>query len=593
MGQRDTVAHEDDTARTSPTVRWAVGGAVYAVGVAVAGLLVGVRPLAAVAQALVEVTPGVVATAAIETLGAGAQPLLVVGVALALVACGAVAGRFWTRISALLPERFRDERVGAGVLVTTTAIAFALVGDDVPAVVVGTGLATLPVLGGRWLLGARRAGDRRAFLRRAGVAGVTLAGFGGGALAVGRLGGDSDAPVPGQAFDSAGTATAAEAQREKTETGRTVPNTATASAGGNTADGTTPAETPTATPGATETPTVTPGATETDDEGDGGMLDGAARQVPVTVTDRETDEPFGFAFEGMPPALTPVADHYVVDKQLDDPDIDADDWQLTVGLGDATDGSASYSLPDLVGHPETVREIVTLVCISNPVAGPLISTMRWRGVPLRVLLEEVGVTDDAVDVVMRAADGYTEALPWEIVREREDILLVYGMNGQTLPRKHGFPARILVPGRYGMKMAKWVDGLGAVQRDYEGYWHERGWDEEAPVQTLSAVRAVQRRGDRVAFGGIAFAGTRGIERVELSLDGGETWQEATLEEPLAENARRRWRYVADSSNERVSPGERVDVVVRATDGTGTVQTDEYSTPHPNGATGWHQPTVEL
>ncbi|MFB6177439.1 MAG: molybdopterin-binding protein, partial [Halobaculum sp.] len=115
----------------------------------------------------------------------------------------------------------------------------------------------------------------------------------------------------------------------------------------------------------------------------------------------------------------------------------------------------------------------------------------------------------------------------------------------------------------------------------------RGWSESAPVQTLSAIRAAQRRGDRVGFGGIAFAGTRGIQRVELSLDGGETWNEATLEEPLSPNARRRWRYVTESVD------GTVEAVVRATDGTGTVQTKDRSRPHPNGATGWHRTTIDL
>ena len=536
--------------------RWAVGGLVYTLGLVLAGAVSGVRPLAAVAQAIVTITPGSVATAIIETLGKNAQPLLVVGVGIVLVVGSVVAGR----VRSKLPAAVRDRRIGAGWFLFLTLAGFVLAGGGLLQAVLGTALATLPIFLGRWLLVARRDGDRRAFLRRAGVAGVALAGVGGAAATVNRLGAESTTgPQPGESLAEVGsdTDTATAAEREKTQTGRTEPNTAT----------------------------VTPGSTGTESEA--GMLDSAAKQVPVTVSESDSDEPFGFEFEGMPAALTPVADHYVVDKQLDDPDLTADEWQLTVGVGDATEGSASFSLSDLVGHPDARQQVVTMVCVSNPVAGPLTSTMRWRGVPLNSLLSEVGVTDDAVDVVTEAADGYSEALPVEVVQARDDIMLVYGMNGQTLPEQHGFPARLLIPGRYGMKMTKWVTGLGAVARDFDGYWGERGWSEEAPVQTLSAIRAAQRRGDRVGIGGIAFAGTRGIKRVEVSLDGGETWTEATLEDPLSPTARRRWRYVTESVD---GP---VEAVVRATDGTGTVQTDDRSRPHPNGATGWHRTTIDL
>lgn len=536
--------------------RWAVGGAVYALGLGLAGAVLGVRPLAAVAQAIVTVTPGSVATATIETLGKNAQPLLVVGVGIGLVGSSVAAERVLQK----LPDSIRDDLLGAIGFALVTFVGFALAGGGFAQSLVGTALATAPVLLGRWLLVARHADDRREFLRRAGVAGVALAGVGGAAATVSRLGTESTTgPQPGESLAEVGsdTDTATAAEREKTQTGRTEPNTAT----------------------------VTPGSTGTESEA--GMLDSAAKQVPVTVSESDSDDPFGFEFDGMPAALTPVGDHYVVDKQLDDPDLTVGDWQLTVGIGDATERSTSFSLSDLVGHPDARQQVVTMVCVSNPVAGPLTSTMRWRGVPLNSLLSEVGVTDEAVDVVTEAADNYSEALPVEEVQARDDIMLVYGMNGQTLPEQHGFPARLLIPGRYGMKMTKWVTGLGAVARDFDGYWGERGWSEEAPVQTLSAIRAAQRRGDRVGIGGIAFAGTRGLQRVEVSLDGGETWNEATLEDPLSPTARQRWRYVTESTD------GTVEAVVRATDGTGTVQTKDRSRPHPNGATGWHRPTIDL
>jgi DMSO/TMAO reductase YedYZ molybdopterin-dependent catalytic subunit len=614
---------------TPAWIRWASGAAVYVVGLVVAGRLVGSRPLAAGAQVVVDATPGTVATAAIETFGQSAQPLVTAGVALALIAAAAAVPRtrLWLheqsgvetdsvgdssesdRGDSAIPAESDSAisvesdspalagtltRRGTVAVVVCTLAVFLFAGAGPVRAVLATGVATLPPLAGRWLLVTRRGSDRRAFLRRATATGVALVGFGGGAFALGRLGdaGGGSGPRPGQSFATA-TETAAEGGTGSNtgsgttddsgragEPGETDPN---AQSGDQTPSAT--AARPKTATGRTEPDgsTVTPGATETGEE----MSDAAARSVPVTVTTRDTEAAFDFAFEGMPPQLTPVADHYVVDKQLDDPELSADDWALTVGTGDATTETVTYSLTDLIGHDASTRRVVTLACISNPVAGPLISTMRWRGIPLSTLLSEAGVTDDAVDVVTRAADGYEEAIPWEIVRDRPGIVLAYGANGQTLPREHGFPARLLVPGRYGMKMTKWVTELGAVEREFDGYWQTRGWDEEAPVQTLSAIRAAQRRGDRIGLGGIAFAGSRDIQRVEVSLDGGESWHDATLEAPPSPLARRRWRYVTERS-----PGT-FEAVVRATDGTGTVQTERRSTPHPDGATGWHRTEFEL
>ena len=531
---------------SSDATRWAVGAGVYVAGLFVAGALVGARPLAALAQLVIGLTPGSLATLSIELLGKASQPVLLASVAVGLVVVVGLAGRELDR----LPARLRDERLGIAVLVAGTLVAFLLVGGPTAALL-GTVIAVGPVVSTRWLWLAERTTGRRSFLRRLGIAGVAVSGAGAGAALLGGRSEPTAGVQPGESFDNVTSQTTTAAMTAKTA--------------------------------GTTTPTVTPGATAADEE----MSGSNAKSQPVTVTERDTDEPFGFDFEGMAPALTPVTDHYVVDKQVNDPDISADEWSLGVGLGDATTGEATFSLTDLVGHPDRVDQITTMACISNPVGGPLISTVRWRGVPLNSLLSEVTVSDDATDVVTEAADGYSEAIPIDVVRERDDILLAYGMNGQTLPKANGFPARLLIPGRYGMKMTKWITGLGASTSDEVGYWTQRGWTEQAVVKTLSSIRAAQRRGDRVALGGIAFAGNRGIERVEVSLDGGDTWNEARLAERLSPYARRRWLYET-----RRDPG-RIDAVVRATDATGETQTDERTNPHPSGATGWHQAGFDL
>ncbi len=525
-------------------VRWGIGALTYVAGLIAVGPLVAETPLTALAQVIIDSSPVIVSQTAIDLFGKAAQPLLVAGVAGAMILAAVGLSRAWAR----LPADGRQPLVGLGALAMASMVGFLLsAGVSVAAVLAGL-LAVVPVALLRWAFAASGSGaNRRTFLRRAGIAGLALAGAGGGALGVDRV--TRDGVQPGESL-------ADQRRTEKATTGRTLT-------------------------AATDTPTPAAAADSGNDLG----MESADRQ-PVTVSTIDSDADFDFDFRGMPARITAVEDHYVVDKQVSDPEIDADAWTLNVG-GRAAESTYDLTLEDLVGHPASREQVVTMVCVSNPVGGPLVSTSRWRGVPLRALLEEAGVAADALDIVSQAEDGYTESIPWEIVRNRPDIMLAYGINGSTLPRANGFPARLLIPGRYGMKSTKWVVGVGAVPTQYQGYWEDRGWEEEAVVNTLSYIRAAQRRGDRVALGGIAFAGRRGIDRVEVSLDGGETWNGATLEDPLSRTARRRWRYVTDSAP------ESFEAVVRATDGTGTVQTNVQSEPYPAGSTGWHRVELEV
>jgi DMSO/TMAO reductase YedYZ molybdopterin-dependent catalytic subunit len=333
--------------------------------------------------------------------------------------------------------------------------------------------------------------------------------------------------------------------------------------------------------------TTTPDSGETaTPSADQGAVDTRRESAGVVVSVADTDADFGYDFAGMPVPVGTAEDHYVVDKAVSNPNVDAGRWSLSVR--GAVQDSRELSLSDLVSHPEARDMTVTTVCISNEVGGDLISTAEWRAVPVRALLAEAGVAGAAVDVVTTAADGYSEAVPWDLVDGREDVVLAVGMDDRTLPTEHGFPARLLVPGRYGMKSTKWVETVEVSASEHDAYWEARGWDEEAVVNTLSYVRAVQRRGGRVAVGGVAYGGRRGVDRVEVSLDGGETWTDADLEAPPSEHAWRRFRAVL----ERPDSGPK-DVVVRATDGSGNRQTREQTGPHPGGSTGWHGVTVSL
>ncbi|MFC3959480.1 molybdopterin-dependent oxidoreductase [Halovivax cerinus] len=296
-----------------------------------------------------------------------------------------------------------------------------------------------------------------------------------------------------------------------------------------------------------------------------------------------------YDFEGMPAAVTPPDEHYVVDINITDPAIDADSW--TLDIDGAVDDPYSLSYDDLLTHERRVEQTTTLLCISNPVGGPLVGTSHWTGVPLSDLIETAGPQEGAVDVVTHAVDGYSEAIPYELV-EREDVLIAFGMGDRALSVDHGFPARLLVPGRYGMKMTKWLTRIELRAADHEAYWEERGWSERAVVNTASYIRGAERRGDSVVVGGVAFGGLQSgveeIETVEVSVTNGSQWHEATLEEPISPHAWRRWRYAFDAPDR--SP---VDVVVRAITRDGEVQTAQEREATPRGSTGWHRRRIDV
>jgi DMSO/TMAO reductase YedYZ molybdopterin-dependent catalytic subunit len=287
------------------------------------------------------------------------------------------------------------------------------------------------------------------------------------------------------------------------------------------------------------------------------------------------------------PAITPNEEFYITSYRSP-PAVRVATWDLAIkGL---VERPFSLTYPQLLARP-TVSEIVTLECVGNSVAGDAISTARWEGVPLRTLLDEAGVSSGAYDLVFRAADGYSDSVPVERVMAG-DVLVAVRMNGVPLPEAHGFPARIIVPGLYGMKQIQWLTEIEAVEQDYKGYYQAKGWSDDATVRTMSRID-VPGHGERVrgfdhAVKGLAFAGTRGIKQVELSTNGGETWSPAMLEPPLSSSAWVFWSYRWKVP----SPG-RYSLVVRATDGSGRPQSSEEQAPFPDGATGLHEITVTV
>jgi DMSO/TMAO reductase YedYZ molybdopterin-dependent catalytic subunit len=292
------------------------------------------------------------------------------------------------------------------------------------------------------------------------------------------------------------------------------------------------------------------------------------------------------AAEQITPVLTAIPDFYNVSKNLSDPSVGSDGWTLKVtGM---VENELELSYEDLVARA-TVEKITTLSCISNELNGHLISTALWTGLPLADLLSEAGVQEGAVDLKFHSADDYEDSVSVEIGM-RPDNLIVTGMNGETLPEKHGFPARLIIPDIYGMKNMKWLDRIEVVDHDFQGYWQTRGWSDTAVCQIWGRIDHPDRdtAAGTITATGMAMAGSRDVSRVEFSLDDGESWADATLEPSLNPPFTWvRWAFTFDGQP------EHYNVRMRVTDGTGVVMDEQERSPLPDGATGWPRRSFDL
>ena len=280
--------------------------------------------------------------------------------------------------------------------------------------------------------------------------------------------------------------------------------------------------------------------------------------------------------------VTNVNDFYVVSKNIGgDPVVDAGSWRLNLP-------TRSLSYDELLKLPAETVEL-TLECISNDIGGTLISNGIWKGPRVSEVLALTTVPSDATWLLMESADGYTESFP---LRELTPAhLLATHLNGAPLNPQHGFPARFIFPGHYGMKQPKWVTRIRFSASDQPGYWERNGWDERAIVKTMSRIDrpqdGVALAAGTVQFAGIAFAGDRGISGVELSWDGGRSWQAAVLQAEFSPYA---WRFWQLSTS---LPAGHYRVSVRARDGQGTLQSSTPAPTLPNGADGYHAIGVDL
>ena len=230
------------------------------------------------------------------------------------------------------------------------------------------------------------------------------------------------------------------------------------------------------------------------------------------------------------------------------------------------------------------------------------SNAMWTGVPLRDVLDKAGVKAEAKVVVFRCADTYHTAVPIDRAL-REEVLLVYKMNGEPLPAEHGFPVRLLNPGHYGTKNPKWIMNITLAQ-SHVGYWEKEGWDPVARVKLATLIGTpsndeVLQAGKTYTISGAAFdSGNHGgIERVEVSIDDGMTtsvddvssWEATDMwgsDSPLAWYL---WKYrwkVPDN------PGE-VEISARAIANDGLTQKEAGFDADPAGAVGYHFVRAEI
>jgi DMSO/TMAO reductase YedYZ molybdopterin-dependent catalytic subunit len=282
----------------------------------------------------------------------------------------------------------------------------------------------------------------------------------------------------------------------------------------------------------------------------------------------------------IPELVSSFEEFYNVDIAQFNPDLSPDDWSMTITGEVGSDVTISFN--ELTDMP-TEQRFVTLRCVGEDLNGHKLDTAVWTGTPIKPLLQEVDPDGECGCAMLKAADDYFVQFPIEAL---EDGFLAWGMNGQSLPRSHGHPVRVLIPGHWGETNVKWLSEIELLDEEMDGYWEQRGWHGTGPVNTVAKLWSdTTLENGRVEVAGHAYAGTRGIKRVEVSTDGGNTWQDADLSAPLpGEDVWRQWRH-------EFNPDGTHEVVVRAIDGEGTLQPEDRSESFPSGATGWVRKTI--
>ena len=295
--------------------------------------------------------------------------------------------------------------------------------------------------------------------------------------------------------------------------------------------------------------------------------------------------------EGPSVSVTPIADFFDLAISQRHDWFSSEPYRLSVsGL---VERPLSLSLADIKALP-VVEDMRTLECIGNAAGGSLIGNAVWKGARLADILRLAGVRSLAVEIKLTGADGYATTVPLALATQ-PDSLLVYEMNGEPLPPKHGAPLRAIFAGRYAQKDPKWITAIEALAEPSLGFWESQGWSNEAMIRVNSQIRTPEN-GDALSPGPVVVSGTvlgneSGVARLEISADGGQTWHEAKLVHAPTPLAWSEWRYEWPAQ----TTGE-ITLMARATDNDGNQQplmADDA--PAPDAATEgtWHVHRVRV
>jgi len=229
------------------------------------------------------------------------------------------------------------------------------------------------------------------------------------------------------------------------------------------------------------------------------------------------------------PPITANDDFYVT-SCCGTPEIDRAAWTLAI-TDAAGEQLATLDLATLEAMPAREREH-TLECIGGSPYNRAIGNAIWTGLPLVEILDAVGVSvpANAVELLFTGADDYQTSIP--IGDLDKPVWLVWKMNGEPLPDRHGGTARILTPGRYGIKNPKWLTEIRFATEPSLGFWESLGWSNTAEYRAntffMSPSASSVLTAGAVRFLGTAFAGSDPIARVTVSTDGGEHWEDAEI-----------------------------------------------------------------
>ncbi|MGN6560136.1 MAG: molybdopterin-dependent oxidoreductase [Candidatus Nitrosocosmicus sp.] len=298
--------------------------------------------------------------------------------------------------------------------------------------------------------------------------------------------------------------------------------------------------------------------------------------------------------------VTPTYLFYRIDKNAIVPVIDISGWSLSIK------GLVNNPLVLTYGDIKSmaaIEQYATLSCVSNKIGGDLVSTALWKGVRLKDILLKAQIKPGVKYIVFRCYDGYDVGIPIESGL-MEGTILSYEMNNIALPNEHGYPLRAIVPGFYGMMNPKWITEIELIDATYEGFWQRKGWTNNGNNNIYSTIvtsgnQEITNRfpnlvkndfaiGKPTQIAGIAFAGDKGISKVEVSTDGGNTWKTAIVKDPLS-----KYTWVLWTSMFTPKDSGDYKIVVRATDKTGNVQTSNFADPFPNGASGYDTIDIQV